>query len=190
MSRALILLLAFAALPAIANDRDPRARLEAVEGLPASDPDACMAFAAALSDKDATVRKAAASQLWSCEKLAEPYRPQLVKALDDPDANVVAYAAGALQSIGMEEAQLAHARKRVLAAAEASTSSRFYAARNLVGYEAPGKLVGPMIEYLERNTQDYTGSIMDKNHDNIEMAERALERLVTNAKDRAIIAPL
>lgn len=217
MSRALILVFGLAALPAaafdleswaeklmdrqmeswkkdkietIANDRDPKARLEAVQGLPSSDPDACMAFAGALSDRDAAVRKAAASQLWSCGKLAEPYRPQLVKALEDPDANVVAHAAGALQSIGMKESELAAARKRVLVAADASVTSRFYAARNLVGYEAPARLAGPMIEYLERNTQGYTGSIMDKNHDNIEMAEKALVRLVENTKDRAIVAPL
>jgi len=217
MSRTLLLVLAFAALPAaafdlekwadklmdkqmaswkkekietIASDRDPKARLEAVEGLPVSDPDACMAFAGALSDRDAAVRKAAANQLWRAEKLAEPYRPQLMKALDDPDVNVVAYAAGALQAIGMKEAELAPARKRVLAAPEASVSSRFFAARNLVGYEAPGKLVGPMIEYLERNTQGYTGSVTDKNRHNVELAEKALERLVKNTKDRAIIQPL
>ncbi len=217
MRRALILILALAALPAfaldlekwadklmdkqmaswkrekietIAKDRDPKARLEAVEGLPVSDPDACMAFAAALSDSDATVRKAAANQLWRAEKLAEAYRPELMKALDDPDANVVAYAAGALQSIGVKEAELATARKRVLAASEASFSSRFFAARNLVGYEAPGKLVGPMIEYLERNTQGYTGSVGDKNRHNVELAEKALERLITSSKDRAIIPSL
>ena len=174
----------------IAKGRDPKARLEAVEGLPVSDPDACMAFAGALSDGDASVRTAAASQLWRAEKLAEPYRPQLMKALDDPDANVVANAAGALQAIGMKEAELAPARKRVLAAPEASVSVRFLVARNLVGYETPSRLVGPMIEYLERNAQHYTGSVTDKNRHNVEMAEKALERLVKNTKDRAIIQPL
>ena len=73
--------------------------------------------------------------------------------IHDPEANVVAYAAGALQAIGMKEAELAAPRKRVLDAPEASVSARFLVARNLVGYEAPGKLVGPMIEYLEHNAR-------------------------------------
>jgi HEAT repeat protein len=174
----------------IAKGRDPKERLEAVKGLPVSDPDACMAFAGALSDSDAQVRAAAASQLWRADKLAEPYRPQLAKALGDPDVNVVANAAGALQNIGMSEAELAPARKRVLIAPDASTSSRFYAARNLVGYEPAMKLVGPMIEYLERNTHNYTGSVTDKNRTNVELAEKGLAHLVKKGKDRAIIQPL
>ncbi|HET9651526.1 MAG TPA: HEAT repeat domain-containing protein [Usitatibacter sp.] len=217
MSRALVFALAFAALPAaafdleswaeklmdrqmeswkkdrietIARDPDPRARLEAIEGLPSSDPDACMAFAGALSDRDAAVRKAAADQLWRAGKLAEPYRPQLTKALEDADVNVVASAAGALQSTGVKEPELVAARKRVLAAPEASVSSRFFAARGLVGHEAAGRLVGPMVVYLERNTQRYTGSIMDDDRHNVELAENALERLVKVTKDRTIIAAL
>jgi HEAT repeat protein len=174
----------------IANDPDPKARLEAVNGLPSADPDACMAFAAALSDRDAAVRRAAADQLWNCDKLAAPYRSQLTKALDDPDANVVAYVAGALQSIGVREAELAPARKRVLAAPEASVSARFLVARNLVGYESPMKLVAPMIAYLERNTRNYTGSVTDKNGHNVELAEKALARLVKNTKDRTLVGPL
>lgn len=174
----------------IARGEDPKERLEAVEGLPVTDPDACVAFAGALADRDAKVRRAAANQLWRAGKLAEPYRPQLQKALDDADANVVAYAAGALQAIGMEEAALAPARKRVLAAPEASVNSRFLAARNLVGHEPPSRLVGPMLVYLERNTQGYTGSVADKNRENVELAEKALARLVKNTKDRALIPPI
>src|SRR5688572_24127860 len=119
----------------LARDRDPEKRLEALERLSYADPDAVAAFAGALSDKDARVRQAAASKLWSAEKRAEPYRAELVKTLDDPEANVVAYAAGALQAIGMKESELVEPRKRVLAASEASVSARFLVARNLVGYE-------------------------------------------------------
>ena len=174
----------------LARDRDPAARLEALEGLSYTDADACIAFAGALSDKDARVRAAAANQLWKAEKRAEPHRAELTKALDDPDANVVTNAAGALQTIGMKEAELAAARKRVLSAPEATIRSRFLAARNLVGYENPRKLVGPMIEYLEQNTQSYTGSVTDSNRNNVELVEKALERLVKNTKDRSIIQPL
>ena len=89
----------------LARDRDPDKRLEALERLSYGDPDAMTAFAGALSDSDARVRQAAASKLWSAEKRAEPYREQLVKALDDPDVNVVAYAAGALQAERHEAAE-------------------------------------------------------------------------------------
>jgi HEAT repeat protein len=174
----------------LARDRDPEKRLEALERLSDTDPEAVTAFAGALSDPDARVRRAAASKLWSAEKRAEPYREQLVKALDDPDVNVVAYAAGALQAIGMKESELVVPRKRVLAAPEASTSARFLVARNLVGYEAPVNLVGPMLAYLERNSDGYTGSVTDSRRDNIELAQKALERLVKNTKDRALIPPI
>lgn len=177
-------------LQAVTKARDPKDRLEAVEGLSYADPDAVMAFAAALSDSDARVRRAAANQLWKSEKRAEPYRPQLTKALDDSDPNVVANAAGALQATGIKEAELVAPRKRVLAAPESSVSARFLVARNLVGYEPPANLVGPMIEYLESNTRNYTGSVGDKNRHNVELVEKALERLVKNTKDRNIIPPL
>ena len=207
MFRTLILAVSLAALPAAAFDiikwaeelgdkqmekwrkeklqtatkgRDPEERLKAVEGLPYTDPDACAAFAIALSDSDARVRKAAASQLWSAEKRAEPFRPQLEKALEDPDANVVCYAAGALQASGVKESELVAPRKRVLESPDAAVNCRFLVARNLVGYEAPLKLVRPMIAYVEHTTE----------RSNVEMAERALERLVKNTKDRALIPPL
>ena len=217
MFRSLIFTLGLAALPAAAFDlekwvddlankqmdrwkreamrdavkaEDPKERLEALERLSYTDADALPVFGIALSDRDARVRRAAASQLWSAEKKAEPYRPQLTKALDDPDANVVANAAGALQATGVEEKELAAARKRVLAAPAASVSSRFLVARNLVGYESPGLLVGPMIVYVEQNTRDYTGSVGDRNRGNVELVEKAMERMVRVTKDRALIPPL
>lgn len=169
--------------------RDPKARLEAVEGLSYTDADSLAAFAIALGDSDARVRRAAASQLWSAKENAEPYRPQLTKALDDPDPNVVTYAAGALQAQGVKEADLVEPRKRVLESADATVSSRFLVARNLVGREAPMKLVGPMIAYLEENTRTYHGRGADRSK-NIEDAEKALERLIRIGKDRAIVKPL
>ena len=217
MFRSLIFLLGLAVLPAAAFDlekwlddlgnkqmerwkkeamrdavkaRDPKERLEALERLSYTDADAVAVFAIALSDSDAKVRQAAASKLWSAEERAKPYQPQLTKALEDPDANVVAYAAGALQATGVEEKELAAARKRVLVAPEASVSSRFLVARNLVGYEAPDQLVGPMIVYLEQNTRDYTGSVSDRNRGNVELVEKAMERMVKVTKDRALIPPL
>ena len=170
--------------------RDPAARLEAVERLSYTDPDARMAFAAALSDTDAKVRAAAANQLWQAEKDAAPFRAELTKALDDADADVAINAAGALQASGTKEAELVTVRKRILAAPGATVRARFLAARNLVGFEAPRKLLGPMIEYLEQNTRGYTGSCNDPYHPNVELTEQALERLVKNTKDRSLIQPL
>jgi HEAT repeat protein len=217
MLRSLLFLLGFTLLPAAAFDlekwvedlgnkqmerwrkeamrdavkaRDPKDRIEALERLPYTDADVIAVFAIALSDPDARVRKAAASQLWSAAERAEPYRPQLTKALDDPDANVVAYAAGALQATGVKAAELAAPRKRVLTAPDASVTARFLVARSLVGYEPPMNLVGPMIAYLEQNTRNYTGSVTDGNRENVELAQHAMEHLVKDSKERALIAPL
>ena len=161
--------------------RDPKARMEAVEGLSYTDADALAAFAVALGDSDARVRRAAASQMWSAEKKAEPYRPQLTKALDDPDPNVVAEAAGALQAQGVKEADLVAPRKRVLDSPGASVTARFYVSRNLVGQEPPVKLLAPMIAYLEQNS----GS-----RENVELVEKAMDRLIKVTKDRKLIDPL
>lgn len=161
--------------------RDAQERLEAVEGLSYTDDDALAAFAVALGDSDARVRRAAASQMWSAEKRAEPYRARLTKALDDPDANVVAYAAGALQAQGVKEADLVAPRQRVLDSAEASVTSRFLVSRNLVGREPALKLVAAQIAYLEQNT---------RSEKNVDLAEKAIQRLIRISKDRELIRPL
>lgn len=137
----------------------------------------------ALSDPDARVREAAADGLWGLEKDAEPARAQLIATLDDPDPNVVAQAAGALQALGMKEAELVAPRKRVLDAPNATTSSRFLVSRNLVGYEPSIKLLYPMLTYLEVHARG-------KDSDNVELAQKGLERLVKRSKDRDLIEPL
>ena len=213
MYRLLILVAALAALPAPAFDlekwadglvnrqmekwkrekletvikgRDADERLKAVEGLSYTDDDALAAFAVALGDSDARVRRAAASQMWSAEKKAEPYRPQLTKALDDPDANVVAYASGALQAQGVKEADLVKPRQRVLDSPEASVTSRFLVSRNLHGKEPPLKLLAPMLAYLEANSREKPAR---GNEENVSLAEKALERLIQTSKDRSLVAP-
>ena len=214
MCRILILVAALATLPAAAFDlekwvddlankqmekwkkeqletairgRNPDDRLKAVEGLSYNDADSLAALAVALSDKDARVRRAAASQMWSAEKRAEPYRGQLTQALDDPDPNVVAYAAGALQAQGVKEADLVAPRKRVLDSADASVTSRFLVSRNLHGQEPPVKLLAAMLPYLEQNSREKPSR---GNQENVELAEKALERLIRTSKDRALIAPI
>ncbi len=176
----------------LAHDRDPAKRLEAAEWLSSqNNPPSIEALANALaSDKDAKVRQAAARGLWQDDRKTVSAKPQLLKAQDDPDPNVVAQVAGALQAMGMKEAELVAPRKRVLASPDATPNSRFLVACNLVGYESPRTLADAMLAYLEQQTKNYTGALSDKSRGNVEMAAQALGRLVKTTKDRTLIAPL
>jgi len=178
-------------LETLAKGEDPKERVKAAKRLSGNkDPESIAALAGALSDSDAKVRQAAASGLWRSEKAAGPARPQLMKALDDPDPDVVSRVAGALQALGMKADELAPARKRVFASPEAALDSRFLVSRNLVGHEPPVRLAEVMIAYLDHVARGYTGGVSDKNRHNVELAEKALERLVKRTKDRALISPL
>ena len=106
------------------------------------------AAARALSDPDAKVRQDAASALWKKEKAAAPAKAALVKALDDPSPAVVIRAAGALSYLGMNEAELAPARQRVLDALARRRRPLPGGARPR-GPRAARKLVGPMLAYLD-----------------------------------------
>ena len=160
--RAFLACLALAASSAFANDADEVA-----------------AAARALSDPDAKVRQEAASLLWKKEKAAEPARAALLRALDDPSPAVAIRAAGALGALGMTDAELARARKRVLDATSARTEDRFMAARGLVGHAPPTQLAPVVLAYLEEYP---TGN-------NADSSRRTLERLAKTG-DRAIIAPV
>jgi HEAT repeat protein len=161
--------------------RDPAVRVKALEWFGGNrDAASIDAMGRSLADPDARVREAAAAGLWRSGKDAAAARPQLEAALDDANPNVIAQAAGALQSMGMKEKELVPARKRVLDSTNASLSSRFLAARNLVGEETPLRLLVPMLAYLETNARN----------DNKELAQKALARLVEATKDRDLIEPL
>jgi HEAT repeat protein len=173
-------------LDEVANARDPKERAKAAEWLGGRDkPEVIAALAKALSDRDASVRQAAASGLWKSGKAAEPARAALTSALDDADPNVVAQAAGALQMIGVKREDLFAPRKRVFNSPEATLTSRFLVSRNLHGQEPAAKLVEPMIAYLER------ASLAKGNftRGNIELAEEALKN-IAKTQDRTLIAPL
>jgi len=145
----------------------------------AGDAEDIAASAQALSDPDAKVREKAASALWNKEKAAAPAKAALVKALDDPSPSVAIRAAGALSFLGMSEADLAPARKRVFESPDARSDDRFMAARGLVGKLPATALVGPMLAYLDEYP---TGN-------NAQSSRRALERLAKTG-DRAVIAPI
>jgi len=213
MVRIVILLLAFAASPASGFDLEkwvnklgdgmeadyererleilfksdnPRERARAAEWLGIrKGPHIVEALGAALSDRDARVREIAASSLWEKGKEAEAARPQLLKALDDPNPNVVARAAGALEAMGMKEEALLGPRRRAFASPEASLETRFLVSRNLIGHEPVVNLLEPTIRFL-----DYAvASERSFTSHNIRLAEDALKDLV-ETKDRALLAPL
>lgn len=176
-------------LEALEKDPDPRKRVEAADSFAGrNDPESLAALARALGDRDAKVRAAAASGLWRGGDKAAPHRAALQKALDDPDPDVVATAAGALASQGVKRAELAPANRRVLESPAASVSSRFYAARALTDEEAPPRLLGPMLAYLERNAG--RGRPNDASSTNMALAQEAMERLVKATGDKGLVAPL
>src|SRR6185369_443431 len=160
------------------SSKNPEERIEAVKhfsGL--RDKESIGYVTRALSDPDGRVRETAASGLWRIEKDAEPARAQLTAALDDPNPNVVARAAGALQAMGVKEKDLVVPRQRVLNSREASDSSRFLVARNLIGEEPSIRLLYPMLTYLQ------AGGDAD-------LVRSALERLVKKTQDRSLVEPL
>ena len=96
------------------KDRNAGERIKAAEYLGGFEyPDVIKALDAALADPDSRVRAAAAGALWKSGKASEPARAHLLQALDDPSPAVVIRAAGALQTLGMSNAELAAARRRV-----------------------------------------------------------------------------
>ena len=174
-------------IEALANDGDPKERIEAARYLGAlDDPEAVAALAAALSDRDARVRQAAASGLWKTGKKAQAAKPQLLAALDDADPNVVARVTGALEAIGMKEAELVAANKRVFNAPDASVDSRFLVSRSLVGREPNVKIAEAQLAYLVDNAA--SGS--DAGKHNTGLAEEALAGLAKKTQDPAVGAAL
>src|SRR5207237_2915640 len=84
------------------------------------EPEAVEALAQALQDKDARVRREAASSLWGTGEKAKAAEPALRKALNDPDPAVVASVAGALEMMDVDAKELAPARRRALSAVDPS----------------------------------------------------------------------
>jgi len=180
----------------LTTSRDAAKRAEAAEQLGGKKyPEAVAALAQALSDKDVRVRRAAVSALWETGEDAKAAEPALRNALDDVDPAVVAGAAGALEMMDVEAEQLVEPRRRALAAAK-DRSTAFLAARGLIGFEPPTTLLGPVLDYyaeqrdgVERQKKREFSERDDSFENNVELADKALERLV-GTQDRRLIAPL
>ncbi|MEO8103400.1 MAG: HEAT repeat domain-containing protein, partial [Betaproteobacteria bacterium] len=175
----------------LVKEKDPDWRIKAATSLGGSRyPDANAALGAALSDVDPRVRAAAADALWKSAKNAEPARGPLQKALNDSTPEVVIRAAGALQVLGVPAAELAPARRRVLEAPGAASDARFLAARGLIGIETPGRLLPPMLAYLDEWAAPARASgRSDAARNNTELCAKALAALASTG-DRALIEPL
>lgn len=171
----------------LAKEKDPKERADAAASLGGSKSTDAIT---ALSDADARVRAAAADALWKSEKAAAPARANLLKALDDASPEVAVRAAGALESLGMKEAELVATRKRILTAADAPRNVRFLAARGLIGFEPAVTLLPPMLAYLDQSAAPRSASTgSDVARRNTELCAQALARLAKTG-DRALIAPL
>jgi HEAT repeat protein len=173
------------------KDRNAAERIRAVEYLGGFEyPNVIQALDAALADPDSRVRAAAAGALWKSGKASEPARARLLQALDDPSPAVVIRAAGALQTLGLSNAELATARRRVFDTPDISNSDRYMAARGLVGYAPPVMLLYPILEFLERAAAPRPASAQSiAERESLESAVSALERLAKTG-DRALIVPI
>jgi HEAT repeat protein len=173
------------------KDRNAGERIKAAEYLGGFEyPNVIQALDAALADPDSRVRAAAAGALWKSGKASEPARAHLAQALDDPSPAVVIRAAGALQTLGMSNAELAGARRRVFDTPDIPNSDRYMAARGLVGHAPPVMLLYPILEFLERAAAPRpTSAHSIEERESFESAVSALERLAKTG-DRALIVPI
>ncbi|HRE13654.1 MAG TPA: hypothetical protein PLD37_05595, partial [Usitatibacteraceae bacterium] len=133
----------------------PLERVKAAESLGAAEaPRTIPVLSKALADTDGAVRLAAANALWDlAQKNADafqPAKPALLAALADADAGVAMHAAGALATLKVPAADLAPARKRVLAEGGGTPYVRFLAARGLIGIEPAPGLLAAMLPYLDQ----------------------------------------
>lgn len=174
------------------KSKDAEKRLKAVESLSSwKRPEGTALLIQGLSDIDERVRAESARSLGTYDKEAEPARAALLKALEDRPA-VATQAAEALErALKVPEKDLVPARLRVLESGDRTET--FLAARSLVGHAAAIRLVEPILNYIDAqfpgmSSADY--KTRDASRNNIEIGEKALERLVKVSKDRSIITAI
>jgi HEAT repeat protein len=151
-----------------------------------ADAEAVDALAQALSDRDPSVREAAASALWKTGSEAKAAEPALRKALEDPEPRVIASAAGALDFMdAATPEELAPARRRALQGARDDYTA-FAAARGLIGLDPPRSVLPRLLRYLAREVEAMEAMSRPGGRSDVEAAEKALRR-VAETTDRSAI---
>ncbi len=142
-----------------------------------------------LTHADASIRLAAAEQLWEqAARQPEVFastQAALRGALDDSEAAVAMNAAGALAAMDVPEEELAPARRRVLAAG-ATGYVGFLAARGLIGIDPAPPLLPHLLDYYLDASEAAERGGSSHNRD---IGEQALGALVGGG-DRGLIDPL
>jgi HEAT repeat protein len=172
-------------LETLARSRKPEERARAAESLGSWDDAASVAaLARALDDPDAEVRENAARSLWKLHKVAGSAEPALRARLEDVPGVAVA-AAGALEAMGVDAAELVPARRRALD--RGSPWVRFVAADGLIGHAPTAELLPPI---LEQYLRDAGATFSDAG--GRARRDRALDAMkeLAETQDRTLIPPL
>lgn len=171
------------------KSRSAETRAEAAESLGDLEmAEAVEPLIGALSDKDASVREAAARGLWNSSEVAKAAIPALRKTLADEEPAVVMCAAGALIAMDEDASTMDEELRGVLRRGD--EVDRFLAARALIGIEPGDKLAGPIVDYLRRNVPDPNDWRNSSSRSNsFDMGKKALRKLA-ETNDRKAIPPL
>lgn len=158
----------------LTRDKDPETRSNAAERLGNLKAAEAVPFlAAALKDKDSSVRSRAAGALLEMKDLARDAMPALREALLDNDGTTVWNAAGALHNMGVVTTDLMPAYRRLLL--DHDCNMRISAANAISEYAKPEELLSVAFECRDTPTPDFADG------DDV----RALT--ATLAKDRAAV---
>lgn len=163
---------------------EPLRRIEAIDALARHDPaSAAPVLVDALNDPDGSIRAAAARAFWTMatreaagsREAAAVGRGALRVAVDDRSVEVAMLAAQALEVLGEPREALAPIRRAALGAPGPFVYARFLAARGLVGFEPPSRLLAFYVDWLREAHEAYARNAVPLA--TVESAGAALEAL-------------
>ena len=159
----------------LGRDKNPEARANAAERLgDLRAAEAVPALAAALKDKDSSVRSHAAGALLQLGEAAKDAMPALQEALLDRDSTTVWNAAGALHNMGIVTTDLMPAYRRLLL--DPDCDMKVSAATAISEYAAPAELLPIALECRKAVAGDFSDTASD-----------ARKLMAQVAKDRAAV---
>ena len=160
----------------LARDKDPEMRSFAADRLGNLGlPEAVPALAAALKDKDSSVRASAAGALLQLGDVAKDAMPALQEALLDSDSTTVWNAAGALHNMGTVTTDLMPAYRRLLL--DPDCDMKVSAATAISEYATPAELLPIALECRKASGADFDS----------DTASDARKLMAAVAKDRAAV---